>query len=538
MKKLRIVLAQLNMKVGDLEGNLQKHIQAAVAARDEHAADVIVFPELSLIGYPAEDLLLRPGFIRAATHAFKKLMQEIHGIHCLVGHPHVETHHLYNVCSLIYNGQLLGRYAKQRLPNYGVFDEYRYFTPGDTSCIVSIHGVSVGFVICEDVWRLDPVHEAAEHGADLILCPNASPFEANKHEQRIAVLSRRAKHNGVPIVYVNQVGGQDELVFDGGSVVMNAEGQLETFVGFFNERLVGVDIAITKSPAKSEPLVIHDTAEERIYHALVLGLRDYVRKNGFSSVLLGVSGGIDSALTAAIAVDALGADKVHAVVMPSRFTAPISLEDANALVTALGIHSRTISIEPTYQQFLETLAPVFSDKKVGVTEENIQARCRAVILLALSNKEGHLLLTTGNRSELATGYCTLYGDMAGGFAVLKDILKTEVYALAAYRNGINPIIPKRTIDRAPTAELSDDQKDEDTLPPYPILDGILDSYLNHNQSVSEIIRAGYDKVVVRNVVDMIHRNEYKRRQAAPGPHIRHKSFIRDWRYPITNGFKD
>lgn len=534
--KTRIVLAQLNLTVGDIQGNLKKHIDAAIKARDDLSADIIVFPELSLTGYTPEDLLLRKQFITDTQAAFKKILTEIKGIYCLVGHPHLENHHLYNSCSLIYDGKLISQYHKQRLPNYGVFDEGRYFTPGQPAFVIPIRGIPTSFLICEDLWKLDPVRDAAAHGARLILAPNASPFESDKHEQRLSVLAKRARHDQLSIVYVNHVGGQDEIVFDGGSMVVNASGEMCQFAGFFNETLMPIDIDTQGHPLINTNINIA-THEERIYQALVLSVRDYVEKNRFHSVIVGVSGGIDSALTLAIAVDALGKERVNAVFMPSRFTSDISLQDAEAVCANLEIKMETISIEPTYQSFLDSLSSCFVDKKPDITEENIQARCRAVLLMALSNKFGHLVLTTGNRSEMAVGYCTLYGDMAGGFAVLKDIPKTLVYQLAAYRNQLQPVIPQRTLERPPTAELAPNQKDEDSLPPYSVLDEILYHYLNQSLSVEEMIELGFEAAVVEKVVKLIHRNEYKRRQAAIGTHVNHKSFGRDWRYPITNGFK-
>ncbi|MBX3709268.1 MAG: NAD+ synthase [Gammaproteobacteria bacterium] len=537
-KKLRVVLAQLNLQVGDIKGNLEKHIRAAITARDKYSADVIIFPELSLTGYPPEDLLLRPSFISASNEALQQLIAEIQDIYCLVGHPHTDNQHLFNACSLIYSGKVIGCYAKQRLPNYSVFDECRYFEPGKQSCVLSIGGISTGFVICEDLWKLGPTQEAAAQGAQIIFSPNASPFEISKHEQRVSVLAKRAKHNQLPIIYVNQVGGQDELVFDGGSMVINANGEICQFAGFFNETLLPVDIDVTSTPTFhcSTTLSIPNKIE-RIYQALVLSVRDYINKNHFPGVLVGVSGGIDSALTLAIAVDALGKDRVRAVIMPSRHTAKISMQDASELIRNLGINMEIISIESVYENFLELLAPSFLNKKTDVTEENIQARCRATILMALSNKFNYLVLTTGNRSELAVGYCTLYGDMAGGLAVLKDVPKTLVYQLAVYRNQLSQAIPERTIIRPPTAELAPEQKDEDTLPPYAVLDKILECYLDHSQDVDEIAAQGFQRDLVIKIIDMIRKNEYKRKQAAIGPHINHKSFGKDRRYPITNGFK-
>jgi len=534
-KKLRIILAQLNLHVGDINGNLEKHMRAAITARDDLSGDIIVFPELSLTGYPPEDLLLRKAFLAEANAALQKFTSEIKGIYCLVGHPHTDNQNVFNSCSLIFNGNIIGRYSKQRLPNYGVFDECRYFVPGEASCVLAINGINAGLIICEDLWKIGPTREAAAQGAHIILSPNASPFEIDKHEQRVSVLAKRARYDRLPIFYVNHVGGQDELIFDGGSMVINADGDLCQFAGFFNETLLQVDVDISATPTIASANISIQREEERIYQALVLSVRDYIDKNHFPGVLVGVSGGIDSALTLAIAVDALGKDRVRAILMPSRYTADISLQDAEKLAHNLGVAIETISIESTYQCFLESLAPSFADKKPDITEENIQARCRAIILMALSNKYGHLVLTTGNRSEMAVGYCTLYGDMAGGFAVLKDVPKTLVYQLAAYRNHLQPIIPQRIIDRPPTAELAPDQKDEDTLPPYPVLDSILECYLNQSQSIDDIVTLGFQRDIVVNVVNMIRNSEYKRRQAAIGPRINHKSFGKDWRYPITNG---
>lgn len=537
-KKLRIVLAQLNLVVGDIQGNLEKHLEAATRARDELAADVIVFPELSLTGYPPEDLLFRATFIASARTALETLTSKMKGIYCLIGHPETSSRGLFNACSLIYNGTVLGHYAKQHLPNYGVFDESRYFKRGKDSCVVPIHGIPVGLVICEDLWVKGPVQQAISKGARLILSPNASPFEINKHHQRELVLTARAKEHATPIIYVNNVGGQDELLFDGGSMVVDANGVISQCAGFFNEALMPVDIQISNTSTEIAPQkVVLPSKEENIYQALVLSLRDYVFKNHFKRVVVGVSGGIDSALTLAIAVDAIGKERVHAVMLPSRHTADISIEDAKALITVLGVSSETISIEPVYESFIGSLSESFAGKQADITEENLQARCRAVILMAISNKFGHLVLTTGNRSELAVGYCTLYGDMAGGFSVLKDVLKTEVYALARYRNQISPVIPERILTRAPTAELAPNQKDEDSLPPYAVLDQILECYLNQGLGAQDIIAKGFDAAVVKRVIDLICKSEYKRKQAAIGVRINHKSFGKDWRYPVTNGFE-
>ena len=546
---LRIVIAQLNLHVGDIHKNLQKHIEAAEKARDQLHADLIIFPELSLTGYPPEDLLLRHSFITACTDALHEFANKVHGIHCLIGHPQTSPHHLYvehhlyNSCSVVYNGKIVGTYSKLHLPNYGVFDERRYFDAKDEPYVINIKGLPVGVVICEDVWAPGPLEKTIAAGARLVVIPNASPFTANKHEQRVETLKKQALQNNVPLVYVNNIGGQDELVFDGGSMVMQANGKASHFSGFFNEALTPLDVEIT---AKQINIVAEKECATamtemrtiaRIYHALVMGTRDYIHKNGFPGVLIGLSGGIDSALTCAIAADALGAENVMGVLMPSRYTADISNEDAEILARNLQVKTTTISIEATYQSFLDALADEFTHKEPDIAEENIQSRCRGIILMALSNISGKLVLTTGNRSEVAVGYCTLYGDMCGGYAVLKNVPKTLVYELAHYRNQLSAVIPERTIFRAPTAELAPEQTDQDTLPAYDVLDKILHGYLNQGQSISEIIAQGFEKTTVKRVVNMIHRNEYKRKQYAVGPQIHHTSFIKDWRYPITNGFK-
>jgi NAD+ synthase (glutamine-hydrolysing) len=536
-QKLRIVLAQLNLQVGDISGNLQKHLQAAVSARDELSADIIVFPELSLTGYPPEDLLLRHDFLQATQTALENFIAQITGIYCLISYPEQTAAGIYNACAFIYNGKIIAQYRKQHLPNYGVFDEQRYFIAGNIPCVVAINNILVGIIICEDAWAPGPIQQAAAQGAQVLLIPNASPFETDKHEQRVAILAKQAQQYHLPIVYVNQVGGQDELIFDGGSMVINAQGNVAQLADFFQETLLPVDISFANNHTSIATKTIKSPSPiEKIYRALVLSVHDYIEKNHFPGVIVGVSGGIDSALTLAIAVDALGKERVQAIMMPSRFTADISLEDAKSLSQQLGIQYDIIAIEPAYTSLLAALAPVFSGKKPDVTEENIQARCRAILLMAISNKTGKLVLTTGNRSELAVGYCTLYGDMAGGFAVLKDVPKTLVYELANYRNQISPVIPQRIITRPPTAELAENQKDEDTLPPYAILDKILAAYLNQGQSAADIIAAGSDPAIVKKVVNLIRQSEYKRRQAAIGPRINSTSFGKDWRYPVTNGF--
>jgi NAD+ synthase (glutamine-hydrolysing) len=535
-KKLRVVMAQLNLTVGDIQGNLNLCIQAANKARDSFKADVIVFPELCLTGYPPEDLLLRKSFLDETTQALHEYKSSVDNIYSVISHPYQTSHGLLNSCSLIFNGTILGRYAKQHLPNYGVFDECRYFIPGNSPCVIPIHGIPVGIVICEDLWFPGPIQQAANQGARLILSPNASPFEVDKHEQRHLTLAKRAKATQLPIFYVNNVGGQDELIFDGGSMLVNHEGKMVQHAGFFNEALLAIDIEVTSTETKVESVPITlPSEEERIYEALVLGVRDYIEKNHFPGVIIGISGGIDSALTLAIAVDALGNDRVKGILLPSRYTADISNEDALALIKNLGVKHEIIPIEKTFSAFLDSLAPAFSGKKPDITEENLQSRCRGVIMMALSNKTGDLVLTTGNRSEMAVGYATLYGDMAGGLAVLKDIPKTLVYRLSLYRNQLSPVIPQRIIERPPTAELAPNQKDEDSLPPYSTLDKILELYLNQELAIDDIVAQGFEREVVAKVIKLIQRSEYKRRQSPIGIRINHKAFGRDWRYPVTSG---
>lgn len=540
-KALRVVMAQLNLCVGDIPGNTAKLIHSAHTARDEMKADLIVFPELCIIGYPPEDLLLRKNFLEEANEALNQFKNEVQGIYCVISHPHQTSQGLFNSCSLIYNGKILGRYAKQNLPNYGVFDELRYFVPGNSPCVIPIgnQSISVGMVVCEDLWAPTPILQAAVQGARLIVIPNASPFEVDKHEQRHSILAKRAKSENVAIVYVNCVGQQDEIVFDGGSMIVDTSGKITHFAGFCNETLFPVDIEFSAA----ETTLVSDSftlasEEERIYNCLVLGVRDYLKKNNFNGALVGISGGIDSALTLAIAVDALGKENVKAILLPSRYTADISNEDALELAERLGVEHETIPIENAFKTFLKSLEKDFAGKKPDITEENIQSRCRGIILMALSNQTGKILLSTGNRSEMAVGYATLYGDMCGGLAVLKDVPKTMVYKLAEYRNKISPVIPTRTLSRAPTAELAPNQKDEDTLPPYPILDKILELYLNQEMGVKEIVALGFDEATVRKIVKMINKSEYKRRQSAIGIRINHKAFSKDRRYPITNKFND
>ena len=536
--KLRIALAQLNLLVGDVSGNVVKIAAAAQRARDELHAHVVVFPELALTGYPPEDLLLRPDFIAQVEAGLVELARQVSGIDMVIGYPHREGGALFNAAALMRNGGIVARYHKQHLPNYSVFDEKRYFTPGSVACVVDIQGIPVALTICEDIWMPGPASQARAAGARLMLNLNASPFHTGKGEEREALLRQRVAEGGMAIVYVNQVGGQDELVFDGESLVVDAQGRTVLRAPAFEEGLYTVDVdahGLVAAPAGA--LTPYRSEEEDIYRALVLGIRDYVDKNGFSGIVLGLSGGIDSALTLALAVDALGPARVQAIMLPSRYTSAISLEDAQATAQALQVHYTIISIEPAFNAFLESLKDEFAGLPHDSTEENIQARCRGVFLMAFANKRRKMVLTTGNKSEFAVGYATLYGDMAGGFAPLKDVPKTLVYRLARYRNDLAPVIPQRTLERAPTAELAPNQKDQDSLPPYEVLDPILHLYIEQDKGLEDIVAAGFGEAEVKRVLAMVDRNEYKRRQAPPGVRISRRAFGRDRRYPITCGFK-
>ncbi|WP_324731784.1 NAD+ synthase [Pseudomonas paeninsulae] len=536
---LRVVMAQLNLRAGDVHGNVESIIEAACNARDQWLADVIVFPELALCGYPPEDLLLRSSMQRRIEQGLQRLQDDVSGIYLVVGYPWQEDELRYNACAVIADGQLLASYYKQKLPNYRVFDERRYFEPGNQPCVVDIKGVAVALSICEDIWFAEPMAQARAAGAQVMLSLNASPFHLDKQREREEALAERAREGAMPIVYVNQVGGQDELVFDGGSCVVDADGQVCQRMAAFTEGLYPVDLVcdgerVSPRPANCVPL---PELEASVYQALVVGVRDYVGKNGFKGVLIGLSGGIDSALTLAVAVDALGAKRVEAVMMPYRYTAQISLEDAELEAHALGVTYRVLPIGPMVEAFMGTLAPVFKGLARDATEENLQARCRGTLLMALSNKQGYLVLTTGNKSEMAVGYATLYGDMAGGFDVLKDVPKTLVFRLCEYRNSRGGGIPQRVIDRPPSAELAPDQQDEDSLPPYPVLDEILKLYIEYDLSADAIIAEGFDADTVKRVLRLVDLNEYKRRQAAVGVRVTQRGFGRDRRYPITSGWR-
>ncbi len=532
---LRLALAQINTVVGDIRGNLQRVVKAALRARDENGAAAIVFPELTLTSYPPEDLLLREHFLDDVEQALQQL-QQLRGIDVILGYPRRTQQGLCNALGVVRDGSLIAEYFKMELPNYSVFDEKRYFVPGDAPCVVEIGGVKVGLTICEDIWFPEAAQKAVAAGAELLVNINASPYQLEKSRQRERVVSERARENGVAVVYVNSVGGQDELVFDGGSFVIDRMGQLRHHSGYFAASLDSVDFdsagQILRGTVADQPGLEHS-----MYEALVLGVRDYVSKSGFKGVVLGLSGGIDSALTLAIAVDALGAEQVEAVLMPSRYTADMSNQDAAEQARRMGVKYRSIPIEPAFNAFLQMLEEEFSGLPMDVTEENIQARCRGIILMAISNKSGRMLLTTGNKSEMSVGYATLYGDMAGGFAPLKDVYKTQVYQLARWRNRQQEVIPERVIVRPPSAELRPDQKDVDSLPSYDILDDVLERYVEKDQSAEQIIDAGHDAVLVRRIIRMVDNNEYKRRQAPPGVKISKRAYGRDRRYPIINGYR-
>lgn len=535
---LNIIIAQLNFLVGDISGNTRKIIENTQKARDIFNADLIVFPELALSGYPAEDLLLRKDFHAEIKLALETLKKSIKGIDVLFGYPELIGGTLYNAAAVIRSGEIIGNYHKQHLPNYGVFDEKRYFRPGIDPCVVNVKGLPIGLTICEDIWFPEPIQQSIRAGAKIIVSINASPFDVHKIHVREKVLKQRVEESNTAIIYVHSVGGQDEVVFDGHSMIITEQRKIFHVGPVFKEQLIPIHLELTgdKPHIRSGDTYENVSPEEKAYGALVTATRDYIHKNKFSGALIGLSGGIDSALTLAIAVDAIGGDKVHAVMMPTRFTTKMSLEDAKQTAANLKVHYSEMPIDPLFDLFLKTLAPVFSGTKPDVTEENVQARIRATLLMALSNKFGKILLSTGNKSEMAVGYATLYGDMAGGFAVLKDVYKTFVYELANYRNRLNPVIPQRTIDRPPSAELAEGQLDQDTLPPYVLLDKILEAYVEHDQSVDEMIDAGFDKDVVKKVIRLVDKNEYKRRQAPPGAKISTRAFGRDRRYPITNGF--
>ncbi len=535
---LRIAIAQINLLVGDIAGNARRVLEATSQARDGLNAHAVVFPELTLSGYPPEDLLYKPHFLQQIELALKEVAVQSAGITVVLGFPERHDGILYNSAAVLRDGSVHTVYRKQELPNYGVFDERRYFHPGHQPCVFDLEGVAVGITICEDVWLPGAVEQTAVAGAKLVLNLNASPYQAEKTRQREHVVRERVASAGIPLVYANLVGGQDELVFDGASFVMDGNGEVVLRAAEFEEALPVAEFETQGDSLLALPGSKAETIGEvaSVYKALVLGIRDYVVKNGFNGAVLGLSGGIDSALTCVLAVDALGAEKIEAVLMPSRYTADMSIEDALLEAEALGVEHHLIPIEPAFQAFTGLLADTFAGLPRDTTEENIQARCRGVLLMALSNKKRKILLTTGNKSEMSVGYATLYGDMAGGFAPLKDVPKLLVYKLCEYRNAISPAIPLRVLERPPSAELAPDQKDEDSLPPYAMLDPILERYVEWDQSAEEIIAAGFAESDVLRVARLVDINEYKRRQAPPGVKISRRAFGRDRRYPITCGF--
>lgn len=540
MSAVRVGIAQINVCVGDLAGNAERLFAAASEAAGQ-GADIVVTPELSLIGYPPEDLLLRARFVdeqQAALQALTRRLAALPGVAVLVGHADRHDGALCNAVSVLRDGQVLGTYRKRELPNYGVFDELRYFTPGTEPLVFEAAGLRVGVAICEDIWFDTVAQAAAGAGAQLLLVPNASPYHLGKEQERLAVARRAVQASGCALVYANLVGGQDELVFDGASFALDASGHEQVRLAAFTEQVALLQAEAGGAVRAQQPLAAAACEEADVWHALVLGTRDYLTKNRFPGAIIGLSGGIDSALVLAIAVDAIGADKVRAVMMPSRYTADISLTDARDMAARLGVRYDEILIGAIVEAFETALAPHFAGLPVDTSEENLQARARGTLLMGLSNKTGSLVLTTGNKSEMATGYCTLYGDMAGGFAVLKDVPKTLAYRLAVWRNQQGDVIPQRIITRPPSAELRPDQTDQDSLPPYEVLDGIVLRYMEQNASAAELVAEGYPQAAVEQVLRLLRINEYKRRQAPPGPRITPRAFGRDWRYPVTNGFRE
>ena len=526
---LKIAIAQINATVGDLAGNAARILDFAQRAQAQ-GADLVLTPELALCGYPPEDLLFREDFYEACERELEALAAQLTGISLLVGHPVARDGNCYNAATLVSNGVRVATYHKQRLPNYEVFDEERYFESGDAPCVVTIKGVRCGINICADVWEAGAADLARDAGAEILLVLNASPYHIGKQELRARVLRERIAATGLPVVYANLVGGQDELVFDGGSFALDSKGEIRC-------QLPKFDVTPAGDPLPGD-VAAECADEEEVYRALVLGVRDYIGKNGFPGAIIGLSGGIDSALTLCVAVDALGADKVRAVMMPSPYTAEISLADSRQMIRLLGVRYDEIAIEPAMQTFAAMLEKEFAGLPADTTEENLQARIRGMILMALSNKSGSLVLTTGNKSEMAVGYCTLYGDMAGGFAVIKDIAKTLVYRISNWRNTVSRVIPERIITRPPSAELKPGQTDQDSLPPYEVLDAIVEGYMEQDLSPREIIAKGYAEADVRRVVRLLKISEYKRRQAPVGIRVTQRGFGKDWRYPITNRYRD
>ncbi|MGF2637145.1 NAD+ synthase [Acinetobacter johnsonii] len=538
MKSFKIALAQFSPHIGNLEANAQKMLEQANEAKKQNA-DLIIFPELSSIGYPAEDLLLRPSLTKRTQQVFEQL-KTVKDIVMVFGFfNQTEDGQRYNAAAVMKDGQVLGVYNKQNLPNYSVFDEKRYFTEGHQHLVFEYLGHKFGVLICEDVWSLSTVQQLAQLNVETALVLNASPYEVGKPQHRVETMSALAKQMNLNLVYANQVGGQDDLIFDGTSFVIAKNGSVVLQAESFKESLYFAEYEAEQQAFKANALPPALDTMAEIYQSLVMATRDYVQRSGFPGVILGLSGGIDSALTLAIAADAIGADKVQAVMMPYTYTAQISVEDAAEQAKSMGVTFGIAEINPIVNSFMQTLYPFFGNSPADATEENLQARARGTLLMGLSNKFGNLVLSTGNKSELAVGYCTLYGDMVGGFAVLKDVYKTIVFELAKYRNSISdkPVIPERVITRPPSAELRPDQKDQDSLPPYDVLDAILYAYIEEDMSQDDIIAKGFDAEVVAKVIRLVDFNEYKRRQGAIGPRISSRAFSRERRYPIMNGWK-
>ena len=540
---LRLALAQFDFPVGDVVGNTERIIAFVSEARDIHGADLVLFPELAVSGYPPEDLLLRPSFLAECEAAIRRIAATAHGIVAVVGWPEAAGAVVYNATSVLRDGAVAATYRKRDLPNYAVFDERRYFAidPDGGACVFVVKGVPVGLLICQDLWGLEPLVETAAAGARLVLVPNASPFERDKHAERDALLAERTRDSGVAIAYVNVVGGQDGIVFDGASLLADGDGHVHTAALAFEPHwlIADFDASNRRLQPVSWPVESDESRDGLAWRAVVLGTRDYCRKNGFVRVWVGLSGGLDSAVVLAIAVDAFGADHVTAVRLPSRYTAILSNDLAEEQCRALGVHLLTLPIEAPFRGYLDALAPMFMQMPADATEENLQSRTRGTLLMALANKLGGLLLTTGNKSEYAVGYTTIYGDMCGGFAPIKDLYKTEVYALARWRNAVAgaPVIPWGVINRPPSAELRADQTDQDTLPAYDVLDAILFRYIDQEHSRDEIVMAGFAPETVELVLELVRLSEWKRHQAAPGPKVSRRAFGRERRYPITNGYR-
>jgi NAD+ synthetase len=530
-----LAAAQLNLWVGDVEGNVDKIIDASRHARDQLHADLIACPELSLIGYPPDDILMRSAMPAKIEEGVARLLAEVRDIVLVVGLPEYTSDAIYNAAYVIHDGKIIARYRKQELPNYGVFDERRHFKPGYAPCVFELKGRRFGLTICEDCWFPQPVAQARDAGAEYLININASPFHRGKTGERLVTLQKRAAESGMPVLYVNLVGGQDDVVFDGDSIALHADGSIAFNAPAFEEGVYPVEIAGGRLQGDVHP---DEGDDALVYKALVQSVRDYVDRNGFPGALIGMSGGIDSALVAAIATDALGAKRVWGVSLPSRYTADMSNDDARDEAELLGIRYSVLPIEPAFEAFTQTLTKEFEGRAPDLTEENIQSRCRGVLLMALSNKFGHVVLTTGNKSEMAVGYATLYGDMCGGFAPIKDVYKTLVYRLTRYRNGLGLVIPERVITRPPSAELRPDQKDSDSLPPYDVLDPIIEAYVEQQLSIAEIAKKGFAEETVKRVAALVRRSEYKRRQAPPGPKVSRRAFGRERRYPITAVYGD